>query len=139
MNNYNRYGIMRYNKFNQEGIMLLDGKRKCKRFPVDLTGEFKMVAGALDYAVCQIKDFSRYGCRLIAQTINPCAEPAIELKLKMPNQEGFIAVWGDVIWSQETNGAWHAGIRFRDISASAKWDILEYAYEYWRQQQTASL
>lgn len=110
---------------------MLDGKRKAKRFPVELNGEYKEKGSTIEYLLCAVRDFSRHGCHLIAQSFSQSMGSAIELKVQVPGQENRVDVLGNVIWAKNIEGNWHAGVKFKEIDASSKWDILDHAYERW--------
>jgi c-di-GMP-binding flagellar brake protein YcgR len=109
---------------------MFDRRRKFMRFEAPLCVEFES-ASKNDHFLGLIKDFSREGCSLIAQQFDFPLNSTIELKMQLPEQTGFAAVWGDVVWSKEQEGKHYAGIKFREIDSGVKQDILGYAYQRW--------
>jgi c-di-GMP-binding flagellar brake protein YcgR len=109
---------------------MFDKRRKFIRFDAPLCVEFKS-ARKSDHFLGLIKDFSREGCSLVAQDFDFPLNSTIELKMQMPEQSGFVAVWGDVVWSKQQEGKHYAGIKFREIDSGIKQDILSYAYQKW--------
>jgi hypothetical protein len=113
----------------------VEERRRYPRFDALLNAEFKTARSVGDYAAGMVKDFSRNGCRIAAKGIDAACNTPVEIKLQMPGQECFVAIWGDVLWVRDIDGAAQAGIEFKSIDPSVKWEILEYAYDFWHQKQ----
>jgi c-di-GMP-binding flagellar brake protein YcgR len=113
----------------------VEERRRYPRFEAPLSAEFKTARSVGDYALGMVRDFSRNGCRLIAKGIDANRNTPVEIKLQMPDQDCFVSIWGDVLWVKDIEGSAQAGVEFKSIDPGVKWEVLEYAYDRWRQKQ----
>jgi hypothetical protein len=55
----------------------------------------------------------------------------MELELKLPYNDSYTPVYGNVAWKEQLEDKCLIGIEFTDINKEAKVQILDYAYDRW--------
>ena len=76
----------------------------------------------------------REGLSFISQYVDNTPQGTMELRLQHPHKDSFIPVLGDVVWSRQDGDKNIAGIKFKVINAESKGEILDNAYDMWRQE-----
>lgn len=106
-------------------------RRKFMRFNIPLAVEFKSAADRSGSSTGTTINFSRSGLCFEASSLNYDQNDLMELQVKMPMQDSFISVTGDLTWIKKSGSGCLAGLSFRQIDSEAKNDILDHAYEAW--------
>jgi len=99
---------------------LLNRSRAFKRFDGSLFIEFRPLKGVASYFLGMTKDISCEGLSLTFQ--NVALEPGqrLQFKLKQPQTNTIISFLGDVIWQEQKDSKYSAGIKFCDVKKKNK-------------------
>jgi len=106
-------------------------RRRYIRFDIPLDITFKPAKDEIPYSSGTVKNFSRDGCCIESGSLNMMSHENLELRVKHPKKDIFIAATGDIVWKQHVNGTWLAGIRILDMDKEAKSEIMDFAYDIW--------
>ncbi|MEW6602662.1 MAG: PilZ domain-containing protein [Nitrospirota bacterium] len=106
-------------------------RRKFMRFDVSLEVAFKVSKSAGEYFSGMTKNFSRSGLCFESPAAGLAMKAPLEFELKLPYNNAFIPVAGNVAWKAQHQDKYLIGIEFTDINREAKSQILDYAYEQW--------
>lgn len=101
------------------------------RFDVSLDVAFRESKNAGDYVIGVTKNFSRSGLCFESLSVSLASESQMEFELKLPFNDTYIPVSGNVAWKEELEDKCLVGIEFTDINKEAKSQILDYAYDRW--------
>ena len=110
---------------------MLSERRKFKRFDVSLDVAFKASKNAGGYFSGVTKNFSRSGLCFESPTVSLALKAPMELEVKLPDQDTFVPVSGNVAWKYQLEDKCLIGIEFTEINKEAKSQILDYAYDLW--------
>jgi c-di-GMP-binding flagellar brake protein YcgR len=110
---------------------MLSERRKFKRFDVSLEVAFKAVKNADEYFSGVTKNFSRSGLCFESLAVGFAMNAPMELELKLPYNDSYIPVSGNVAWKEQFEDKCLIGIEFSEINKDAKSQILDYAYNLW--------
>ena len=99
---------------------LQNRRRKFNRFDSSLFIEFRPLTGAASYFLGITNNISCDGLRLTFR--NVVLEPGekLQLKLRQPQTNTVISFLGDVIWQEETDSKFSAGIKFCEVKKKNK-------------------
>ena len=106
-------------------------RRRYIRFDIPLDVTFRPAEDGTPYSSGTIKNFSRDGCCIESESLNMPLKENLELRVKHPKKDAFIAAKGDIVWKQHVDGTWLAGVRILDMDKEAKSEILDLAYNIW--------
>jgi hypothetical protein len=112
-------------------------KRKFLRFECLLPAEVVRVEserGLLSEA--KVDEISREGLKLVLNfdfNIHPGA--TIDFRLDLPGKKGSAPVSGEVMWSKCLGNKWEVGLRIKDMHSLVKGELLDWAYNKWREQK----
>lgn len=106
-------------------------RRKFMRFDVSLEVAFKASKNAGEYFNGITKNFSRSGLCFESPAVGFAMKAPMELELKLPYNDSFIPVSGNVAWKEQCEDKCLIGIEFTEINKEAKSQILDYAYDRW--------
>jgi len=106
-------------------------RRRYIRFDIPLDVTFRPAEDRVPYSSGTIKNFSRDGCCIESENLNMLLNENLELQVRHPKKDIFIAAKGDIVWKQHVNGTWLAGVRILDMDKEAKSEILDLAYDIW--------
>lgn len=112
-----------------------DERRKFKRFNVSLGVEFKTSEESDQYVVGITKNFSRSGLCIESQAFDHTPRAAMELKVKLPHQDKYVSILGEIAWSDSVDNRCWLGINLTEMDKEAKSLILDHAYNLWLDQQ----
>jgi hypothetical protein len=110
---------------------MLSERRRFKRFDVSLGVAFKTSKESDEYFTGVTKNFSRSGLCLESQTFDHALNSLMKLKVKLPDQDTFIPVLGNVAWKKQFGDKCWIGIELIEMNKEAKSQILDYAYALW--------
>ncbi len=110
---------------------MLSDRRKYMRFDISLDVAFRASRNAGDYVSGVTKNFSRSGLCFESIAVRLALESQMELELKLPYNDTFIPVSGNIAWKEEVEDKCLIGIEFTEINKEAKSQILDYAYDRW--------
>ena len=116
---------------------MFDDRRKFLRFDVPLKVEIKKSQEYYSSGVT--KNFSREGFSLVAEEFDFEPKNYLEARIELPQQNGFVNVYGEIIWKRQIGDKWQVGIRLSQIDKASKDDILSYAYENWKNRMREEL
>lgn len=106
-------------------------RRKFMRFDVSLDVAFRTSVKAGDYVTGVTKNFSRSGLCFESPAVGYALKAQMELELKLPDNNTFIPVSGNVAWKEQLKDKCLIGIEFTEINKEVKSQILDYAYDRW--------
>jgi c-di-GMP-binding flagellar brake protein YcgR len=107
-------------------------RRKFIRFDIPLDVEFKPSIDTDSYSKGTTVNFSRSGLCFETKKLNYNLNDLMELKVKMPKNDDYISITGDLAWKQKIDDSkYMAGLIFREIDNEAKNHILDHAYDAW--------
>ncbi|HDH13301.1 MAG TPA: PilZ domain-containing protein [Nitrospirae bacterium] len=112
-------------------MSMLNERRRFKRFDVSLDVTFETSMQSGEYMTGVTKNFSRSGLCFESRAFTAALKSTMELKLKLPGQDSFVSVLGDVAWKEELRDKCWIGLQLREINKEAKRQILDYAYDLW--------
>jgi c-di-GMP-binding flagellar brake protein YcgR len=106
-------------------------RRKFMRFDIPLNIEFRQAAAASNYYSGTTINFSRHG--FCFESDGPVLQPfsAVELRVQIPGKEIFVPITAHIVWTQNIDNRFMAGVLIREMNREAKSDILEYCYDTW--------
>ena len=110
---------------------MVSERRRFKRFDVSLDVTFETSMQSGEYITGVTKNFSRSGLCFESQAFATALKSPMALKLKLPEQDSFVSVLGDVVWKEELRDKCWIGIQLREINKEAKRQILDHAYDLW--------
>lgn len=110
---------------------MLSERRKFMRFDILLDVAFRASANAVDYVSGVTKNFSRSGLCFESPAVSLALKASMELELKLPYNDTYIPVSGNVAWKEELKDKCLIGIEFTEINKESKSQILDYAYDRW--------
>ena len=110
---------------------MVSERRRFKRFDVSLDVTFETSMQPGEYIAGVTKNFSRSGLCFESRSFAEALESPMALKLKLPEQDSFVSVLGDVVWKEELRDKCWIGIQLREINKEAKRQILDHAYDLW--------
>ena len=108
-----------------------DDRREFMRFPVSLPVEF--VYGNEETKLGLIRDFSRFGFRMVYDSCEFEPNSLVSFKIKNPFSERYIDACGEVIWKRFLGEKWEAGIYIREFAPEYKAEILEFGFNQWKE------
>ncbi|GBE03550.1 MAG TPA: PilZ domain-containing protein [Nitrospirae bacterium] len=109
-----------------------EDRRKFLRFDIPLDVKFKSSIAAGSHSKGTTVNISRSGLCFEAKKLDYKLNDLMELKVKMPKNDDYISVTGDLAWKEEINDSrCLVGITFREIDIEAKNHILDHAYNAW--------
>lgn len=106
-------------------------RRKFMRFDVSLDVAFKVSKNAGEYFSGITKNFSRSGLCFESLAVGFAMNAPVELELKLPYNDTYTPVSGNVAWKEQVKDTCLIGIEFTEINKEAKVQILDYAYDRW--------
>ncbi len=112
-------------------------RRKFMRFDVSLEVAFKASKNAGEDISGITKNFSRSGLCFESPAVGLAKKASMELELKLPYNDSFIPVSGNVAWKEQYEDKCLIGIEFTEINKEAKSQILDYAYDRWVEKNRA--
>jgi len=112
-------------------ISMISERRRFKRFDVSLDVAFKASKNASGYISGVTKNFSRSGLCFESPDVGLTLKDLMELEVKLPHNDSFVPVAGNVAWKEQLKDKCLIGIEFTEINKEAKSQILDYAYDRW--------
>jgi c-di-GMP-binding flagellar brake protein YcgR len=106
-------------------------RRKFMRFDIPLNVEFTQPEEASDYYSGITINFSRQGFCFESEGPPLQTFTNVKLRVQIPGKEIFVPITGHIVWTQNLNNRFMAGVQIRDMNREAKSDILEYCYNTW--------
>ncbi|RJQ45470.1 MAG: PilZ domain-containing protein [Nitrospiraceae bacterium] len=106
-------------------------RRKYIRFEVPLDVIFKPSRDAVPYSTGITRNFSRHGLCIETTSLDMELNTNLNLMVKHPGKDIFVAATGDMVWKQHVGGKWLAGVNIVKMDKEAKSEILDYAYDVW--------
>jgi c-di-GMP-binding flagellar brake protein YcgR len=116
-----------------------DERRKFKRFDAYMNVKFKLPSNDSFRGVSLSKDLSREGIKMnsnqalsIGQTVN--------IEIDIPDDPKPVLTTGTVMWSRSAEGGkdgFDQGVRFAGMDPVDKFRVLDYAYNYWLENETS--
>lgn len=108
-----------------DNSMLLNSRRKFKRFDSSLFVEVRPLEGVASYFLGLTRDISCEGLSFTFQ--NFAIEPGqrLQFKLKQPRTNVMISFLGDVIWQKQNDIKYSAGVKFYDVKKKNKKILLK--------------
>ena len=116
---------------------MVSERRRYKRFDVPLDVQFRLSENPSEYLSGVTKNISREGLCFETPDIDPDLFQTVELKLKLPNENRYAQIWGDLMWKEQLQNNCLAGIKFRVIEKALKSEILDYAYDLWVEKKSS--
>jgi c-di-GMP-binding flagellar brake protein YcgR len=110
---------------------MLSDRRKYMRFDVSLDVAFSASKNTDEHISGVTKNFSRSGLCFESQAIGFALKSPMDLELKLPYNDTFIPVSGNVAWKEQLQDKCLIGIEFTEINKEVKSQILDYAYDRW--------
>ena len=110
---------------------MLKERRRFKRFDVSLDVAFKTPEESGEYLTGVTKNFSRSGFCFESQSFGTSLKSPLEVKVKLPGEDTYVLVLGDVAWNEQSEEKCWIGIELREMNKVAKRQILDYAYDQW--------
>lgn len=110
---------------------MLSDRRKFMRFDISLDVAFKTSKESGGHFAGITKNFSRSGLCFESDPLGLSLNEYMELEVKLPDQDTFIPVSGNIAWKEQSEKKCWVGIEFSDINKEAKSQILDYAYDLW--------
>ena len=106
-------------------------RRKFMRFHIPLNVEFREAAASSDYYSGTTINFSRHG--FCFESDEPLFQKFsnVEMRVQVPGKEIFVPITAHIVWTQNLNNRFMAGVQIRDMNREAKSDILEFCYNTW--------
>lgn len=108
---------------------MFDVRRKFKRFELPLDVGFRTVGDNSDYCPGITKNLCREGISLVSDNFSFSENSLLELKIK--NVIEAVTLSCHVVWKKQVGDKWHAGLKFKDIDKSVKYELLSRAYDRW--------
>lgn len=112
----------------------MQDKRKYPRFSISLDTDLVMkdLKGTF---VANTKDFSRGGMGIVLDYAIPCKEQEVQLILHLEECPHPVEVKGAIVWTQVKDNRQQVGIEIHDIDKAIKGEILDRAFQTWREEQ----
>ncbi len=110
---------------------MLNERRKFRRFDVSLDVAFKISKTSKESFTGVTRNFSRRGFCFESDAFAFALESPVELRVKLPDQDAFIPVSGNVAWKERVNDKCWIGIEMTEMDKEVKSQILDYAYDQW--------
>lgn len=111
----------------------MDGdRRKFMRFSVSLPVEI-VCGNNHETKLGLIKDFSRFGFRLVYDSCDFQPNSLISFRIKNPLSQRYINASGEVIWKNFLGEKWEAGIYIKELAPEQKTEILEFGFNQWKE------
>lgn len=110
---------------------MVSERRKFMRFDVSLEVAVKASENAGDYFRGVTMNFSRSGLCFESPPVTFALKAPMELELKLPDNDTFIPVSGNIAWQEQFEDKCLIGLEFTEINKEAKIQILDYAYDRW--------
>ncbi|MBI4682301.1 MAG: PilZ domain-containing protein [Nitrospirae bacterium] len=110
---------------------MLSERRKFNRFDISLDVAFKDPKKSRAHFTGVTKNFSRSGLCFESDTAGLALNSLMELEVKLPDQDTFVPVSGNVAWKAQVKDKCWVGIEFSEINKEDKSRILDYAYDLW--------
>jgi c-di-GMP-binding flagellar brake protein YcgR len=110
---------------------MVSERRKFMRFDVSLEVAVKASENAGDYFRGVTMNFSRSGLCFESPPVSFALNAPMELELKLPDNDTFIPVSGNIAWKEQFEDKCLIGLEFTEINKEAKIQILDYAYDRW--------
>lgn len=117
----------------------MEEKREFIRFQLLLKGEIEVEAGTGFSSEAQMIDFSRGGLRLFVPREDFSKTSMLKLRVYLPNRHLPVVMQGGVKWIKCREGGWEIGAKLGHIHPSDKNEILEYAYNAWKEKEKTKL
>lgn len=116
----------------------MEEKRQFIRFKILLKGEmeFAVGAGTKISPKVQLIDFSRAGVRIFIPGHDFTKTNSFQLKVSLPNRPFPISIQGAVRWIRPKDDGWEIGAKIGQIDPVDKSEILDYAYNLWKEKTT---
>ena len=105
---------------------MLDNKRKFPRLNFAVDVEFRENG---DSFPGMTKNVSLYGISFISQSCSVNVGSPLQFQMQNPQRESTIEACGVIAWKRQMDDECHLGLRFKDINAVDKCEILEVAYD----------
>ncbi|MCM8824022.1 MAG: PilZ domain-containing protein [Candidatus Omnitrophica bacterium] len=112
-------------------------RRRFLRFDVPLRVEVKKSEEV--FIVGQTRNFSRDGFSLVVDEPDFMPQNFLEARMELPPQRGFIDVYGEIIWKRQKDNKWEIGVKIKEIDKASKSEILDYAYDKWKNRMREEL
>lgn len=107
-------------------------RRKFARFDILLNIEFKPFKKEIPYYSSGLtNNFSLKGFCFESQDIDLESKEPLELRVKLPQDDTFVSVFGDIVWKRQLKGKCLAGIKLRETHEEAKAKILDCCSAMW--------
>jgi c-di-GMP-binding flagellar brake protein YcgR len=110
---------------------MLNDRRKFIRFDVSLDIAFKTSGESDVYFTGVTKNFSRTGLCFVSQASGLALKESMKLIVKLPDNNTFVSVSGNVTWMEQFKDRCWVGITLEEMEKEAKSQILDYAYDLW--------
>lgn len=110
-------------------------RRRFKRFDVSLDVAFDSSSTAVTGIT---KNVSRSGLCFESPAFDHPLNGLMELRVKLPGQDSFVPLSGNVAWTRQIAGRHLVGLEFQEIDKSAKCEILDHAYDLWIEAQRSA-
>jgi hypothetical protein len=108
-----------------DNSLLLNRRRKFKRFDSNLFIEFRPLEGVASYFLGMTKNISCEGFNFTIQKYALEHGQRLEFKLNQPRSNTIISFLGDVIWQEQKGSKYSAGVKFCDVKKKNKKILLK--------------
>ena len=111
-------------------------RRKFIRFKVLSETEFKIRDDKKDTPLlAKVIDFSREGLRLFISESDFLKDNLLTLRVYLPNRPSPIIIQAEVRLMRLIDTCWQLGMKIREINPEEKEEILNYAYNIWKEEK----
>lgn len=114
---------------------MISERRRFRRFDVSLDVVFDATSSAVTGIT---KNVSRSGICFESTAFDRPLNERMELRVKLPGQDTFVSLSGNVAWTKQVADRYQVGLEFQEIDKAAKVEILDYAYDRWLETQRRS-
>lgn len=113
----------------------MEDKRKYFRFKLLLKGQIEIEAKANFPYEVHMTDFSRDGIRIFIPKKDYSNPDIAKISLYLPHKNFPIPILGKIKWMRPKEGGLEIGAQIKQIDSVCKNDILDYAYNIWREKK----
>jgi len=106
-------------------------RRRHMRFDCPLSIMVKPSNNSRSFVSGAMKNFSRHGFCFEIQAIPLKELQTLECRIKMPTEDRFATVQGEVVWTRNEGDKLSAGVRIHDMDGADKCKILDFGYDTW--------
>jgi c-di-GMP-binding flagellar brake protein YcgR len=114
---------------------MFDERRKSKRFDILLNLKMRSTKDVSGTQWGITKNFSQGGLHFESQLFIIEPDEKLQFKIQHPKKNTFIPVRSDIAWKKDMTSTCLTGIKFIEIDAKAKKEILNHAYNWEKEMQ----